>query len=67
MNEFLTTLNQYAGLINFALFATIVALLFRIAAISRTALQDKHAAEMAALRTEIATARKETCLTGCRQ
>ena len=62
MSDLLTTLNQYAGLINFALFATIVALLFRMTAISRTALQDKHAAEIAALQTEVASARRENSL-----
>ena len=64
MNELIGFLNQYAALINFVLFGTIIGFLFQITTQSRTALVDKHTAElaekdaqMAALATEVSNLR----------
>jgi cobalamin biosynthesis Mg chelatase CobN len=47
------TLNTYAGLINIALFGTIIGFLIHIARMSRTAIVDKYEAQSEALRQRI--------------
>ena len=54
MDEFIQLANQYSALINFVLFGTIIGFLFHIATQSRTALLDKHTAELAARDAQIA-------------
>ena len=49
------TINEYASVVNLALFAAILGLLVPIVRFSRTALQDKHDSEIVALEAEKAS------------
>ncbi|WP_088241586.1 hypothetical protein [Calothrix rhizosoleniae] len=59
MNNFIEALNNYAALINVALFATILGFLFRLSNLSRTYLRDKYGAELAARDANIAALQAE--------
>ena len=53
MEELLVNLNKYSSLINITLLLAIIGYLIHISRLSRTALQDKHASDIAAKNNEI--------------
>lgn len=54
MDDLIKFATQYSALVNFVLFGTIIGFLFHIATQSRTALIDKHTAELAARDAQLA-------------
>ena len=59
MTEILNFLNEYAQLINFVLFATIIGWLLKISQLSRTTIEDRYKALLTARDTEILGLREQ--------